>query len=90
MSGEPQRPKAPTLVKFRRTVEGDKPAVIRWTYDNYDGKPFVNARIWTIGARDVEYPTKHGITVRSGEIDAVIDALCKARDRMRGGHDAGR
>ena len=78
-------PKPATFLKFRRKIEGDQPAVLRWQLDTYEGRPFVNARIWAIGANDKEFPTKHGITIRATELDAVIEGLSKIRERLRGG-----
>lgn len=83
MSGE--RPKPVTVLKFRRKIEGDQPAVLRWQIDTFNGRPFVAARIWGIGEGEKEFPTKHGITIREIEIDQVIEGLMKARDKMRGG-----
>lgn len=74
----------PALLKFRRKLD-DKPAVLRWAADMWEGRPYVSARVWTLGGDGAEYPTKQGITIRESEIDAVIDALTRARDQMRQG-----
>jgi hypothetical protein len=83
VSSAPTKPT--TILKFRRKIEGDQPAVLRWQIDTFNGRPFVAARIWGIGVGDKEFPTKHGITIREIEIDQVIEGLMKARDKMRGG-----
>lgn len=82
MSGS-ENPAPTTFAKFSRTVEGDKPAVLRRALDAFNGKPFINVRVWTLGPAGKKFPTKRGITIREQEIDAVIDALSKARDEIR-------
>jgi hypothetical protein len=72
----------PSLLKFRRQVDG-KPAVLRWSAEVFEGKPYVNIRMWTLGGDGAEYPTKQGVTIRQTEIDQVIEALIRVRDRMR-------
>lgn len=78
----------PSLLAFQRSVarygsQAKQPGKLRWSAEVYEGKPFVSARIWTLGSNGDEYPTEKGITIRASEIDQVIDALCKVRDRMR-------
>ena len=62
------------------------PAEIRWTVDVLKGDPFVKVQAWKRfpdgSWHYVEAPLM--ITIRGGELDAVIQALTTARDRIKG------
>jgi hypothetical protein len=72
MSAEP-KPEGVRLATFER-AEGE----LRWSFDTYEGKPFVSGRVWMRGPDGKFYPTKKGISVRIKEIDDVVSALEKA------------
>jgi len=61
---------------------------LRWSFDHYEGKPFVAARIWTRGTDGNFYPSKRGISVRVKELGDVIAALERAWRIASGEPDA--
>jgi DnaJ-class molecular chaperone len=67
--GEPE-----TLLKFHRFIDG-RQATLRWTSDTHEGRTYISARIWRMGRRAEEYPTRNGITIRVSELVDVIAML---------------
>lgn len=60
---------------------------VRVTWDEYEGRPYLGIREWTLGA-DGAWPTKKGVTVRLAELDTLAGAVADALDRAmahRGG-----
>lgn len=63
------------LATFEREREGGE---VRWTFDRYEGRPFVSGRIWTRGHDGNFYPSQKGVTVRLKELGDVIAGLERA------------
>jgi hypothetical protein len=73
------------LVEFPRGPRNDPGAeVLRWSLDTFtpnDGgraARYVSARIWFRGQDGELHPTRRGVTIRAGELVAVVKALCGA------------
>lgn len=73
------------LAEFPRTLPDGGPGVMRIALNEFDGRPLLHLRLH-VQTRDRRFlPTKAGVTVRAGELDAVIAALTKARAAMLDG-----
>lgn len=72
------------IASFPRDVDGE-PGVLRITLGEFNGRPLVQTRIW-VKTRDGRWlPTKAGTTFRCTEMDAVVAAYTKSRDKIRDG-----
>jgi hypothetical protein len=61
---------------------------VRVTWDEYEGRPYLGIREWTLGPGGAAWPTKKGITVRLAELGTLAGAVADALDRAtthRGG-----
>ena len=77
--------KSRILAEFLRTTPEGEPGVMRVTLNEFDGRPLLHLRLF-VQTRDRRFlPTKTGVTIRAGELDAVIAALTKARAAMLDG-----
>ena len=54
----------------------------RLTLKTYEGRPFIDARIYFRGTDGGWHPTKKGVSIRVGELAAVVDALQGALERL--------
>ena len=54
----------------------------RLSLKSYEGKPFIDARIYFRGTDGGWWPTKRGVSIRVGELAAVVEALQGALERL--------
>lgn len=66
----------PIEERGRRLATFERPdGQLRWSLDEYEGREYVSARLWTRGADGNFYPSVKGVTVRVRELGPVILAL---------------
>ena len=70
------------LASFPRVGPEGEPAVLRVHLNEFDGRLICHVRQWVQGNGRQWSPTKLGLTVRLGEIDAMIAALGRAKAAM--------
>lgn len=59
---------------------------LRLSLDTFEGRPYVNVRVWAIGSDGAYWPVRgKGVSVRIREIRAVAEALARAYDLTEGG-----
>lgn len=57
---------------------------LRVTLDSFNGRPFLNARLWFTADDGTHRPTKKGITVGSRDLRAFAGAILDAIDEIDG------
>jgi hypothetical protein len=64
------------LASIQRPAYGDKKAEeLRVELCSYAGKPYVSVRLWFMGNSGEMLPSKKGLSIRMGEVAAVVQAL---------------
>ena len=53
-------------------------------FKTYNGRPFVDLRLFYTANDESLQPTKKGVSIRMGELDTVIEALERAKRMERG------
>ncbi|MFH1177443.1 MAG: transcriptional coactivator p15/PC4 family protein, partial [Acidobacteriota bacterium] len=69
----------------RKSDEKEASEQLRVTLREYQGRPFIDLRVWFLANDNHWHPTKKGATIRRGELGRVLEALGRAAQLFGGG-----
>lgn len=67
------------LATLPRDERGQR-AELRVSWAEYEGRPYLSLRVWTLDDGGAAWPSKVGVTVRLRELPAVAEAIAEALD----------
>ncbi len=89
-SHQPPSPQGPPEDRGERlaTLPRGQGEELRVSLDEYEGRPYISLRVWSVASDGSWWPTKKGCSVRIREISEVARALMVARDLIEGPRNA--
>lgn len=79
-----------TLAKFKRQDRGKPERVLRVSWEEFEGHPFVRLAVWAEAKAGGYVPLKGGVSVRLSELAGVAGALQEALSRARAARQSSR